>query len=152
MTAKVDVLFRHQATGQLYVWFMDGTTQSSGDFLNPSALANASWQIRGLADFNGDAKADILWQNVTSGLLYVWTMDGTKRSEGVYPKPSVVSNPSWKIAQVADFNGDGKPDILWRHQATGQLYLWTMDGLSQASAASPTPGSVANLAWQIVPQ
>ncbi len=28
----------------------------------------------------------------------------------------------------SDFNGDGKPDILWQHAVTGQRYLWFMNG------------------------
>jgi len=27
-----------------------------------------------------------------------------------------------------DFNGDGKSDILWRNQTTGQVYVWLMNG------------------------
>jgi len=36
-------------------------------------------RLRGVAaaaDFNGDGKSDILWQN-DSGLPSIWTMDGT---------------------------------------------------------------------------
>jgi hypothetical protein len=29
---------------------------------------------------------------------------------------------------AADFNSDGRPDILWEHAVTGMRYLWFMDG------------------------
>jgi len=33
----------------------------------------------------------------------------------------------WKIAATADFNGDGKTDILWRNDF-GSVAIWTMNG------------------------
>ena len=35
--------------------------------------------------------------------------------------------PDWHIADTADFDGDGKNDILWRTDA-GSLAIWEMDG------------------------
>jgi hypothetical protein len=35
---------------------------------------------------------------------------------------------SWKIASTADFDGDGKSDILWQNPGR-ELYLWQMNGL-----------------------
>jgi hypothetical protein len=34
------------------------------------------------------------------------------------------SQYNWQIAQVGDFNGDGKDGILWTNTATGDLSLW----------------------------
>ena len=39
------------------------------------------------------------------------------------------------IAGVADFNGDGKRDILWR-DSLGNVSLWLMDGLNVISGIS----------------
>ena len=38
-----------------------------------------------------------------------------------------VPDPDWKIVGTADFNSDGKPDILWRH-TSGDNYVWYMNG------------------------
>jgi hypothetical protein len=29
-------------------------------------------------------------------------------------------DPAWKIGGVADFNGDGQLDLVWRNSATGR--------------------------------
>jgi hypothetical protein len=42
----------------------------------------------------------------------------------------------WTLAYVADFNGDGKADFLWRNAATGQMYMWFMNG---SASAPPAP-------------
>jgi len=45
----------------------------------------------------------------------------------------------------ADFNGDGKADILWRNTSTGQIQVWLMDG------ETATRGTIYNriLDWDI---
>ena len=39
-------------------------------------IRGASWHIEDAGDFNGDGKADILWQN-DNGTPAVWLMNGT---------------------------------------------------------------------------
>jgi hypothetical protein len=46
-----------------------------------------------------------------------------------------VVGTDWNIAQVSDFSGDGKDDILWRND-NGALYLWQMNGATISSQGS----------------
>ncbi|KJU81694.1 FG-GAP repeat-containing protein, partial [Candidatus Magnetobacterium bavaricum] len=65
-----------------------------------------NWQLKAIADFDGDGKADMLWQNTTTGDVYVWLMDGA----GIIGGGFVVRGmPAlWQLLTVADYNGDGK--------------------------------------------
>lgn len=125
---KADILWR-QASGALYLWFMDGTSISTG---GGAGTATVDWTIQGVGDFNGDGKADILWRH-TSGAVYVWLMDGTSLIGGGSP-----GSPSsdWTIEGVGDFNRDGKTDIVWRH-TSGMVYIWLMDGARVNGGGSP---------------
>jgi hypothetical protein len=106
--------------------------------------ASSPWTIQGVGDFNGDGKADILWQNSSTGEVYIWLMNGTTQTGG--GSLGIVST-AWSIAGVGDFNKDGKADILWRNSTTGEVYLWLMNGTLIASQASL--GTVST-AWNIV--
>src|SRR5213076_2555874 len=47
----------------------------------------------------------------------------------------------------ADFSGDGRSDVLWRNSATGENYIYLMNGLTVASQGSIN--SVSGQAWQV---
>ena len=76
------------------------------------------------ADFNGDCKSDILWQNDNGMAGDV--DDGRPHATSAAPCRAVVG-PTWHVIAAADFGGDGKSDILWQNDS-GLPSIWTMDG------------------------
>jgi FG-GAP repeat protein len=62
---------RHKSS-IVYLWLMNGTSLLGSG--SPGA-AGGDWTIQGALDFNGDGKADILWQH-SSGVVYIWLMNG----------------------------------------------------------------------------
>jgi hypothetical protein len=40
----------------------------------------------------------------------------------------------WEIKGVGDFNGDNKPDILWRYKPTGLSAVWHIDLVQNPAA------------------
>src|SRR5438552_7072726 len=95
------------------------------------------------SDFNGDGKADILWQNSSTGQRVIWLMNGTTHQSTV----NLGTVPtSWSIVGSNDFNGGGKADILWQNSATGQRIIWLMNGTAHQSTVSlgtvPTQWSI----------
>jgi hypothetical protein len=124
---KADLLWHNNATGQTILWAMDGKDVVSGSGELPRV--SAPWQIVGVGDFNGDGYPDLLWRNLVDGQDSIWLLKGTEVQLGSAALPQI-SDMNWKIAAVADFDGDGKSDVLWHNEVTGLTVVWRMDGSS----------------------
>src|SRR5438552_17744271 len=72
---KADILWRNSATGENYVYLMNGTAIASEGSLR--TVADQNWQIAGTGDFDGDGNADIVWRNAATGEDYIYLMNGT---------------------------------------------------------------------------
>ena len=121
------------ANGELYIT----------DIGNGSVFKIVSSAPRAMkSDFNGDGKADVLWQN-TSGSRALWLMNDTTFGSSIF-LPSVAT--SWKIAGSGDFNGDNKPDILWQNSSGARL-IWLMDGTVHTGSGAWAPSRHPGTLW-----
>ena len=92
----------------------------------------------GPGDFNGDGRDGALFRgtgNATVGTFLVQEPTGVASNNGQMPtQPITFRDPgaSWSVLGLADFNGDGRTDILWQHSgSTGEAdarSIWLMDG------------------------
>jgi hypothetical protein len=119
---SADLLWAREATGDVAIWQMNGT--SIGSFAIPSGHMGAAWQVSGVGDFNSDGFSDILWHD-TSGDVAVWSMSGT--TLGGYGISNGHIGTEWKVGAVADFSGDGRDEVMWVRN-TGDVQTWTMNG------------------------
>jgi hypothetical protein len=142
---RSDVLWRNVASGDNYVYPMNGTAIGASEGY-VRTVADQNWQIAGVGDFNGDGRADLLWRNDGTGENYIYLMGGTTVSAEGYLRS--VADPNWRVVGIGDFDADGKADILWRNSSTGENYAYLMDGL----AIKPGEGylrTVADAAWKV---
>ena len=125
---------------------MDGATWTGGYHDLPAVPG--PWEIVGIGDFNGDENADLLWRNPSTWRTTIWYMDGATWSGGYADISPTVTDPDWKIVGVADFNGDYKPDLLWRNSVTGRTTIWYMDGATWTGGYHDLPAVPGP--WEIV--
>jgi hypothetical protein len=147
-----DILWRNN-NGTVVDWTMNGsqiTSAAAVTYQGNVAARDSSWQIAGIGDFDGDGKSDILWRN-NNGTVAEWLMNGsqiTSAADVTYQGNVAAPDNSWQIAEIGDFTGGGKSDILW-HNSNGALAEWTMNGsqiTSSAGLAAP------DTSWTIQPK
>ena len=107
---KSDILWRHTALGDVWIWLMDGATPLSQVYID---RVDPAYVVKGVGDLDANGKADIVWHHATTGEVWVWPMNGTTRLDQVWV--GTVPDTGYQIQGVADFTGDGKADLLWWH-------------------------------------
>jgi hypothetical protein len=143
---KADILW-HNSAGQEVLWLMNGANVVGGGYVNDGASVTTDWYIAGVADLSGDGKSDILWRN-TDGTVALWTMNSSTVTGGGVINGGVAIPNDWKIAGTADFNGDGKGDILW-HSDGGGVALWLMNGTTVIGGGAINGGAPISTDWQV---
>jgi FG-GAP-like repeat/Matrixin len=137
---KQDILWRNAQTGEVRIWYMNGSTVLSNDHV---ATVGLNWRIVGIGDFDGSGFSDLLWENANDGSFAVWTMRGDTAVSHQFPSPGY----QWSIAGVTDLDNNGLADILWRNVVTGEVRAWLSAGPFNFS--SEFIGS-ASLDWNLV--
>jgi hypothetical protein len=128
---KTDILWLSYGSGgvNLALWLSngDGTFTVTTTNVPSNITASSCWTPK-LADFNGDGRTDILWdqehcnyrdQSSIARQLWLNNGDGTftvvanlAGLDGQYTE----SNGYGWVMQIADLNGDGKADIFWNYE------------------------------------
>lgn len=158
---KPDLLVQHGQTGAVSLFIMDGVNVTAEQTI-PIA-AGTPWRVVGADDFNGDTFQDILWMNPGSGELYIWFMRPAGGFAG-YGGPGgeflggyvedvahariVLGATPWRIAGSGDISGDGKGDLVWQNDTTGEIVTWYMDGVVATAGVNFLPSAV-NSSWRI---
>jgi hypothetical protein len=101
-----------------------------------------SARSRGVGDFDGDGRADILFHHATGGGTVIWYMVGASWVDD----REAAAPPRARIAGVADFDNDGRDDVLWLSGA--KLTIWFGGETSRVATLQPG-ASVVGAGWTI---
>jgi methionine-rich copper-binding protein CopC len=166
-----DLLWRNTSSdpanpdsGRATIWYMDGATWNGGFSEVTPTLKDQNWVIVGVADFNNDNSPDIVWRNISSdpldpnaGRTAIWYMTGPTWNGGYAEVLPEVKDQNWSIVGLADFNGDGKTDLLWRNTSTdpgnpdaGRVAIWYMEGATWNGGYGEVMPTVKDQNWHIL--
>jgi hypothetical protein len=145
---QINAVIRDYATGENLFNQMGGTNNTSTVSSVPLWPAPTNWAIAGTGDWNQDGNPDLIWRDYDYGYNGIWLMreNGTDILGIVYLPDAPIN---WEINGVADFNGDGTLDLLWRDYAYGQNGFWLMGGNNNAEIIGIVDFGIVNLGWQI---
>ncbi|HLK58356.1 MAG TPA: SBBP repeat-containing protein [Chthonomonadaceae bacterium] len=145
---KTDLVFQNPATGQLTFWLMNGATVRQIVLATTASGKRAAlprnWSVVGTGNFHSSNQSDLVLQNTLSGAIAFCEMKGTAILDTTPLQHAAPLSPAWKCCGVADFNGDGAPDLLMRNAQTGQLAIWYLKGSSLITSAPITQAPVGN--------
>jgi hypothetical protein len=137
---KTDILWRRD-TQEVVLWELDGTVIKSGPTGKSAQLQNLglNFKVRGVGDFNGDGRKDVLWRDQSGNVSRIWTFGADGRPTDVTLLAATDSR--WQIDGVADMNQDGTSDVIWRNNNTNTLVIF---GIRDAAFSPIGSGEVLN--------
>ncbi len=143
---KAGALWR-DSSGDLSLWSANPGAGFAGFSSHDLGQVPTDWTVQGIGDFNGDGKADIVWRAAT-GDVAIWQANGGSGFTGFSGHDLGQLSAGWTLQAVADFNGDGKADIVWRNGG-GDVALWASNpGAGFTGFASQDLG-VVSTSWII---
>ena len=83
-----DLFWQNLSTGAVQMSLLNGsgvvtTTRALAKRCGPTDGCSTTWKAAGLVDINQDGIVDLLWQNMTTGELQGWLLNGTDRIQGL---------------------------------------------------------------------
>jgi hypothetical protein len=90
-----------------------------------------------VTDFDEDGKLDVFSQDTFLNL---------GNGDGTFQQSRVVPTDFNRVEVVADFNGDGKPDLLEQGNGTLLVYLGNGDGTFQPPVSTPSGAAISSFA------
>jgi VCBS repeat protein len=91
-------------------------------------------------DFDDSGTDDLVFMEGTSTRLYAVNQAPAFDSPGA----------GWSAQRIADFDGDGKADLLWRDASGGATIRFTDPITDQSVTSTPLPLLGASTGWEIV--
>ena len=152
----VDMIWRNDGTGpdptqdgkvSLTTFDNTGTIVSATPFYTEP---DQSWKIVQTPDLDGDGRADVVWWNSATGVVYAMLMNGsTIVAQGT---AYTATSTDWKIVAAGDFSGSGKSNqLVFENYVTGDVALVTITASGGTfTATSTTFYSEPDTAWKIV--
>ena len=138
-----DVLLRRDDGAWAY-YPMDGHRVIAAERGWANLPRNPDWRLAGVGDFDGDGRDDVLLRHA-AGAWRLYPMDGRRIVSRRVQQPHFVHTLAWRFVAAADFDADGRYEVLLRHiDGRWRYQSWTGSAVVTASPALPN-----DWAWRL---
>jgi hypothetical protein len=116
-----DILWREEDTGHIGNWLATPSAGFTSNAANSLVDVPSEWTVAATGDFNNDGNDDIVWYNSNTHQIGNWF---GQDNGGWAINDSLLALSVFSVFfQSADFNGDGRDELLVFAQANGLLTL-----------------------------
>ena len=139
-----EIIVHNPVSGQTAIFYLDetGTALSSIEQI-AEVDTTGNWTLNNTGDFNGDGKTDLLLYNTELGGILIIFMDGsTQVSFAVVTELPPASG--WIVQDTADFNADGRMDLLLFNTGDGVTATILLDGATILSISPLYPTNLTD--------
>ena len=77
-----DIFWQQKSTGTLAVWWMNGTAIAGASLMSASP-GDPKWRVVAVADIDGDAYSDVIFQHTDTRITAAWYLQGSTVRNGV---------------------------------------------------------------------
>ena len=144
--SQPDILFQ-RTNRSLAVACLNGTNISATINLRGGTPAALGWKAVACADFDGDQKADILFQH-DAGALALWQMNGTNLVGTMAIRKGISPGKVWRFVACKDVNHDGHVDILFQNSGNSSIASWKMLGTQYVMGGYIQSGNASG--WRVL--
>jgi len=117
--------------------------------VNPdTGSADSTFLVAGTSGSSVAGHPGVVWQDPGTGTSELWFLGGTQGTAVIGGANLNTKANTWRIVGMADFDGDGHPDVVWQDPASGTAQVWFLGGVQGATRTGAAVLSGAN-AWQI---
>jgi hypothetical protein len=125
------IYWRKLDDGRNGVWRVRGVSLELVQML-PTVDQSSGWFFVGAGWFDhapgdGDHTPEAVWFHGPSGTVGLWKLDDDCGYE-IKIVGTVDPTAGWRIAAIANVDGDLDDDIVWFNDLTGMVMAWIMDG------------------------
>jgi hypothetical protein len=140
------ILGHDSLSGQLRVSISNGNN-GFNDAIFATISTGVQWVNFITGDFNGDGKTDVAARDNIAGNWWVGINTGNAFSFSVWATWSANPAVTWVDVQAADFNGDGKDDIIGRYLQGGTWWVGASLGTSFNTTKWASWSVSPNITW-----
>jgi len=133
---NTDVLVRNTSTGSWYLYQLNGARGLISGTGAIGMTKSLNYEFTAVEDFNDDGNPDVLVRNNSTGSWYLYHLNGARRFAAGSGGLSMTKSLNYEFKAAADFNNDGKPDVLVRNTSTGTWFLYHFNGARGSASGS----------------